>query len=154
MVSPTKLNSFIHRFGNSTGKGVGCPIFDFFSPLKVQTPCVQDINSSLTMSDCFEPLIFFQLSLYSTTINSTGAITYGQEALNQDPQADDLEIFPSFHIIVEWYLNPTFFAITVTSAPMLWCPPLFLSNGMFKHNLPSGFNHENAFFNHRFVKDK
>jgi len=49
-------------------------------------------------------------------ITSTGAITYGALALSQDPQAVLLDIFPSFHIIVEKYFQPTSLAIFVISA--------------------------------------
>src|SRR5512137_2153531 len=89
------------------------------------------------MSDLRDPLVFFQVSLYRTTTSSTGAMTYGAEALTHDPHAVLREIFPSFQIIVEWYENPAFFAIVVRSAPTLCWPPLFLSSGILRQNLPS-----------------
>ncbi len=56
-------------------------------------PCVQFLNSSPIMSDCFVPFVFFHSSLYKTTISSTGAITTGAEVDFQEPQAVRLEIF-------------------------------------------------------------
>src|SRR3989344_9193282 len=100
-VSPTKLNNLIHRRGNSIGNGAGCPPAPFLLwPLKVQTPFVQSINSCFVISFFLLP-VFFQLSLYKTKINSTGAITYGAEADINEPQAVRREILPSFQIIVE-----------------------------------------------------
>ena len=46
-----------------TRKGAGCPIFFLLSPLKVQSPFVQFMNSSRVTSETLLPLVFFQLSL-------------------------------------------------------------------------------------------
>src|SRR5512133_384753 len=59
-VSPTNEKSFIHRSGSSTGNGAGCPTFVFLSPLNVQSPFVQAINSARVMSEVPDPLVFFQ----------------------------------------------------------------------------------------------
>jgi hypothetical protein len=101
-VSPTKEKSFMHLNGSSTGKGAGWPIFVFLSPLNVHNPFVQAINSSREISDMRDPLVFFHVFLYRTTINSTGEITKGADALNHDPHAVLREIFPSFQTIVVW----------------------------------------------------
>ena len=45
---------------------------------------------------------FFHTDLYRTTISSTGAMTYGADALIHEPQAVRREMLPSFHTIVEW----------------------------------------------------
>src|SRR3989344_3862623 len=102
IVSPTKLNNFIHLLGNSTGNAAGCPPAPFLLwPLKVQIPFVQSINSCLVISFFLLPPVFFQLSLYKTKINSTGAMIYGAEADINEPQAVRRDMFPSFQIIVE-----------------------------------------------------
>ena len=100
-VSPTNEKSFRHLLGSSTGNGAGCPTLVFFSPLNVHRPFVHAMNSSFVMSDSREPLVFFHAFLYRTTISSTGAITYGAEALNHEPHAVRREMFPSFQIMVE-----------------------------------------------------
>ena len=51
------------------------------SPLNVHRPFVQSMNSFRSISEVLLPLVFFQFFLYSTMINSTGAITYGADAL-------------------------------------------------------------------------
>src|SRR3989344_2991425 len=102
IVSPIKLNNFIHRLGNSIGNGAGCPPAPFLlCPLKVHTPFVQSINSFFVISFSLLRPVFFQLSLYKTKINSTGAITYGAEADIKEPHAVRRDILPSFQIIVE-----------------------------------------------------
>src|SRR3972149_2014594 len=98
-VSPTKLNSFTHLFGNSIGNGAGCPTLFLLSPLNTQTPFVQSINSCFVISDFLLPPSFFQCFLYRITITSTGAITNGADALIHEPQAVRRDIFPSFQII-------------------------------------------------------
>lgn len=122
----------MQRYGSSFGKGAGCPIRFLLSPLKVQTPFVQSLNSSAVMSEIFEPFVFFHSSLYNTTISSTGAIITGADADFQLPQAVLREIFPSFQIMVDLYFQPTFCAICVKSAPTALLPFLFLSSGIFK----------------------
>jgi hypothetical protein len=59
------------------------------------------MNSSRVTSDILLPPVFFHLFLYNTTINSTGAITNGAEALFHEPQAVRREMFPSFQMMVE-----------------------------------------------------
>src|SRR5208283_5580762 len=95
-MSPTNENNFMHRNGSSTGKGAGWPIRVLRSPLNVHRPFVQSLNSPGMISDFREPLVFFHESLYNTTISSTGAITYGAEALAHDPHAVLRDILPSF----------------------------------------------------------
>src|SRR3989344_3344529 len=144
-----KLNSFIHRLGNSIGNGAGCPPAPFLLwPLKVQTPFVQSINSCLVISFSLLVPVFFQLSLYKTKINSTGAITYGAEADIKEPQAVRRDMLPSFQIIVEWYFQPISFAIFVISAPTDFWPPLFLSSGILSKNRPSFFDKSKHFLIH------
>jgi len=101
-VSPTKLNSRMHRRGSSSGNGAGCPVRLRLSPLNVHSPFVQSMKSWRLMSEVPAPARFFHTERYSTTISSTGAITYGAEALIQDPHAVRREMLPSFHTIVEW----------------------------------------------------
>ena len=71
-------------------------------PLNVHKPFVQSMNSFRSISEILLPLVFFQFFLYSTMINSTGAITYGADALFHDPQAVLREMLPSFQTMVEW----------------------------------------------------
>ena len=49
-VTPTNEKSFMQRSGSSTGKGAGWPIFVLRSPLNVQSPFVQSMNSGTTHS--------------------------------------------------------------------------------------------------------
>src|SRR4030067_3830332 len=105
----------MHRLGSSAGKGAGLPTRFLLSPLKFQTPFVHSIKSFRTTSD-FPLCIFFHVFLYRIIMTSTGAITKGADALSQDPQAVRLDMFCSFQIIVEWYLQPNSFAILVFSA--------------------------------------
>jgi hypothetical protein len=60
------------------------------------------MKSFRRMSDFPADACFFHTDLYSTTMSSTGAITYGAEALIHDPHAVRREMLPSFHTIVEW----------------------------------------------------
>src|SRR4030067_1531651 len=143
----------MHRLGSSTGNGAGWPTRFLLSPLKFQTPFVHSIRSLRTTSD-FPLWIFFHNFLYRTIMTSTGAITKGADALSQDPQAVRRDIFCSFQIIVEWYFQPIPFAMHVMSAATLCCPPLFLSNGMFRHSLPSSLAKLKHLSSHSLVKSK
>ena len=87
----------MHRNGSRQGTGPGT-IFFFFSPLNVHRPFVHSMNSSFEISDTHDPLVFFHDFLYSTTISSTGGITYGADALAHEPHAVLREIFPSFQM--------------------------------------------------------
>ena len=60
------------------------------------------MNSFREISDSPDPLVFFHESLYSTTISSNGAITYGADALSHDPHAVRRELFHSFQMMVAW----------------------------------------------------
>src|SRR5690554_2992811 len=138
----------MQRYGNSFGKGAGCPTRFLLSPLNVHTPFVHALNSSDVISDILLPLVFFHSSLYKTTINSTGAITTGAEADFQLPHAVLREMLPSFQTIVDLYFQPTFCAIFVKSAPTARLPPLFLSNGMFRQKRACALLHLKQFDNH------
>jgi hypothetical protein len=92
----------MQRRGSSRGNGAGCPVRFRLSPLKVHIPFVQSMKSLRLMSDVPPPERFFHTDLYSTTMSSTGAMTYGADALIQEPHAVRREMLPSFHTIVAW----------------------------------------------------
>ena len=98
-VSPRKENNFTHRRGNSRGNGASCPTRFALSPLKLQIPKTQFLNSSPVMSlvPCRSR---FHASLNSTITTSTGAMICGALADCQLPQAVRREMLPSFHKIV------------------------------------------------------
>src|SRR3990170_8717051 len=143
----------MQRLGSSKGKGAGWPTRFLLSPLKFQTPFVHSIKSLRVTSD-FPLCVFFHVFLYKTIMTSTGAITKGADALSHDPQAVRRDIFCSFQIIVEWYFQPISFAIHVMSAATLCWPPLFLSKGTFRHNLPSSLAKLKHLSSHSRVKSK
>ena len=79
--------SWINLYGNSIGKGAGCPILFALSVLNVQIDFVHAIKSSLSI---VFSLLFFSL-LYSPFENikmySCISLNVGFEALCQLPQA-------------------------------------------------------------------
>ena len=92
------------------------------------------------------PLSFFLLFVKNNNNLYRRYNIKGADALTQEPHAVRLEVFCSFQITVEWYFQPISLAIIVRSAQILCCPPLFLSSGTFRQNLPSGLCYLITFF--------
>lgn len=140
----------MHRRGNSRGNGASCPILFPDSPLNVQTPSTQFLNSSAVMS-LVRCRSRFHDPLYSTMTTSTGVMMWGALADFQLPHAVRLLMFPSFQTIVVWYFQPTSIANRVTSEDKGCLPFLFLSIDTLTHSLPVGAVHRKQVLSHCFV---